>query len=515
MFTKVSQSRLLAMIIGSCFTGLWTLLRFFNTSSTFDLTTQQVLAHSWLHGYSGVVSLGATNYLLKVFLIYMPADLLPGSPLLKLIVVTLLINIATFLILFVVLQNILQEFKIKANGVFYGVMIWMTTIAGSLFWIEYANSRNLEVAGSMLLVWGILRLIKRPKQAHFAGLIAVSGILFFADSLTAYMVALPLIVYVMLLLILKKLVWKRLAMVAAIFSLGYLLSFGLNAVARHFLHLQVNQPPTSGLSLQPAVLGHAGKLAIQSTLRQFAGGPDAGHLRQVVNLLFFGAGVVCFAVGAVRRKIPVDFSLLIVSFVIINEVIYIASGTVLQADTSRYLVIIGPILVLALGSLDYIAKKSFIPYVILVVVVGFNGLFLGRALARYWDISFPMDGHLNSVSRYLKSHNYSYALAGMNTASPLAYYNNNMGSLLMPVACGNSMLVRADAFRDTSSFQRSGPDVQIPIVLDGKVISNVPSICTEQMIITQLGLPLRNETTDDGSTVLVFRNSQVVRLARP
>lgn len=499
------------MFLGSIFVAVWTLLRFFTTSTTYDLVTQQLLAHSWLHGYTGYISLGPTNYLLKIFLLYMPVDLLPGSPRFKLIVLTILINIVTFLLLFYVLRKILAEFRVVSETAYFGAMLWLTSIAGSVFWIGYANSRNLEVAGGMFLVWRALRILRRPTKNNIIGLAVLAGLLFFADSLQLYMVALPLIVYSVLLVFYKKVSWQRVLILIGIFGFGFMASIILNIGAQHLLNFTVSKPETSGIVINVSDFAQAGVNAIKSTVRQFAGSADAGRGREIINLLFLSTGAIAFIVATVRRKIPLRFALFIGTFLVINELVYIASGAALQSDTSRYLIMLGPIIVLALSSIGFLYKQSKIPYIFVVVTIVINGFFLSQALVKNWDISFPKDSHLQSVARYLNNHSYAYVFASMDTSAPLAYYGGISQANLFPVACSNSRLVHAIAFRSTKIIETTNSEL-IPIILDHTEIVNAPNICRQQDITVQFGLPTSIETTNDGSAVLIYPDSQLTGL---
>ena len=488
------------------------MLRFFNSTSTYDLTTQQVLAHSWLHGYAAPISLGPTNYLLKIFLIYMPADLLPGSPRLKLILLTILINVATYILLFIVLQKILAEFKIEVSSAFYSAMLWLSIVAGSVFWIEFANSRNLEVAGGMFLVLYSLRVLREPTKRNTVGLTLLATLLFFADTLQVYMVALPILVYALLLALFKKTSWKRITTIFVIFSCGVIAALILTFIARHVLDITISKAGAGTVPQDVSQISRAAQAAIRSTVRQLSGGIDAGKPREVVNLLFIVLGVISFTLGILRRKVALRFGLFVVIFLIVDELVYIFSGTALQSDTSRYLVMLAPVIVLALASLSYLFEQSIVPKLVVIGFILFNAFLLSHALIQSWDTSFPKDRHLGSVMRYLNNHNYAYAFSSMDSATPLAYYGGVKHTLLLPVACGGGKLVHAYAFRDTHIAVDSNPSKLVPVILDGQAIINAPSVCTEQPIVNQLGKPATTETTDDGSSVLLFSSTRLLGL---
>src|SRR5581483_9200512 len=147
------SSHFITFYIGSIFVTIWTLLRFFTQQSVFDLVSQQIIVHQWLHGSLSVAHVGQTAYIPKMLLIYIPLDVLPVPPRLKLIICTIVINITTFVLIAVLLKKILQAFKVKVTNSLDIGLIWISMIAGSVFWIGIINSRNIEVAGGLLLIY--------------------------------------------------------------------------------------------------------------------------------------------------------------------------------------------------------------------------------------------------------------------------------------------------------------------------------------------------------------------------
>src|SRR6185369_6875611 len=93
------RRRLVVYTVGAGVVAIWTWLRFFTQRTVFDLVSQQVIVQQWLHGTLSPVHMGQTAYVPKMLLLYIPLDALPGSPRLKLLMLTVLINIATFVLL--------------------------------------------------------------------------------------------------------------------------------------------------------------------------------------------------------------------------------------------------------------------------------------------------------------------------------------------------------------------------------------------------------------------------------
>ncbi|MEI7675029.1 MAG: hypothetical protein WCI60_04825, partial [bacterium] len=185
----------LVLILGSLFISLWTLARFFLKTPTFDLVGQQNLAYQWSKGFHAYSVIGPTNYIWKMFLLYMPLNAVPGSPKVKLIILTVLINIIVFVSIYIILKKLLRLFMPTIGLGYYLAIFWFALISGSVYWIQFTNSRNLELVGGLLLVYLIIRNIKKENKPRYAILILLSSLLFFADPLQLYMSAVPGLAY--------------------------------------------------------------------------------------------------------------------------------------------------------------------------------------------------------------------------------------------------------------------------------------------------------------------------------
>ncbi len=498
----------ITLLTSAYFIIFWTCLRFFTRPSTYDLTTQQVLAHSWLHGYNENIVLGSTNYLLKIFLFYMPMDLIHGLPKVKLLVLTILINLLTYLLIFIALKKILAEFKIKAGAMLYIAMVWLSMIAGSEFWVQYANSRNLEVAGALFVLLGALRFIRAQTRKNFIYLCSLATLVFFADNLMFYMVAAPILIYILVLAVSKNITWR----VASLGSAALIGSFGLSLLISKLVYKILNITINSTSATQPLTslsgLANAIKQAAHASLRQLDGGLDAGRSFMLICTSLLVIGLIIIIKDIINRGIPRRLILLIVCFMVINETVYIISGKAAQADTSRYLIMLGPIIALSIASLS-IDKIAKLIKLITIVAIGIGVVLIGRTTLLAWHSRELPDDHLISVARYIKTHNYQATYASLDTATPLAYYTNLIVSAPYPKACSGTKLVHASSYRNEPKL---ATQAKVALILDGVSINNNPSECSSQAIIDQLGLPLSRDLLDDGSQVLVYPNSKLLYL---
>lgn len=109
---------------------------------------------------------------------------------------------------------------------------------------------------------------------------------------------------------------------------------------------------------------------------------------------------------------------------------------------------------------------------------------------------------MHSVARYINRHHLSYAYASMDTALPLAYFQEAHTTRITALACAAPRLVKAKSVPALKN-QASGLQ-QVGLFLDGSHIANYPAVCTVENIKSQLGQPISADVTDDGSTVLFY-----------
>jgi hypothetical protein len=511
----VKNSRVLVLIFGSLSVSAWTMVRFFLKPSTFDLAGQQVLIRQWLNGFHSGATLGPTNYILKMLVIYAPFQWLPGSARTKLVAMTLLINIITFVLIVLLLEKLIKQFFPKIEKSFYLVCLWLSLIAGSMYWIQFSNSRNLEVIGGLLFIYLAFKYIRRSSIFLFVSMVVLLSLLMFADPLQLYMSVLPMLLFGFILYLHEKHDRRRLinwvALVSAV-VIGFLGSRLLTLVAKRIWNVSfiAVTTHTNGLSLTNTVV-HGIVPAVKQIARLYVGGYEYGRNVEALNLLFV-IGILVIGLWYILKKLlPIKFTYFVLSFWLLDIGFFIASGQALQNQTSRYLIMTIPIFILFLAAILSIKTKlRKLLLLATVIVIGANSITLTKILAENWNTSFNKDDHVYSVISYMGKHNYLFAYSSMDSALPADYFSNGRVSLL-PLNCTGSTLSPSYLFFDKAFFDKTADSTTlvVPLILDGNQIENNPSVCSLQNIEAQFGNWQATDKLSDGSVILLYNTSQL------
>jgi hypothetical protein len=166
--------------------------------SSDDVAQQNAVASITLHS-KPVIDLPQNTYTLKLPL-YAALQDLPVTPSARLVLTTLLLNIAGFLLFYYAAQSFIRAYA-PARVANLAPILWLPSLGVSLAGVlANPNSRNLEIG----LAFGVLALLARwyngawPASAWrgtaLAGLFAaLLGLLFYDDPYFIYMLALPLL----------------------------------------------------------------------------------------------------------------------------------------------------------------------------------------------------------------------------------------------------------------------------------------------------------------------------------
>ncbi len=518
MNKMIANVRLLSLISGCILVTFWTFLRFFRFNLNFDLVGQLGLAQQWLTVTPEGAMIGPTNYLIKLFFVYIPTVTTPGSPLLKLVFITVVINVATYILSVILLEKLWQELTDRRPPkVFYLAVIWLSLLAGSIYWVQFSNSRNLEVVGGLLAFLFGLRLLHSKSKKLLLLFVLFLSILFFADPLQIYMTIVPLLIVCFVFKFLrvdKTIHWNSVGKVSIGVLAGLVLSQLWLHCAKSILGIRFIEATTQPLSFNSVM--HGAKLVPRSMIHVFFGGIELGKPVGVLNILIVGT-ILSFALFYLFKKQIVwrqKLTIAIVTVAIVNVSVYVLSGQSAISGTSRYLIMLAPFYALLMTEVLRIRHKSQKSLIIFIVVAaGINTLSLSYAFLRTWDANFQVNNHLYAVESYLRDKQYSYGYASMDTSMPVNYLSNQKAKLLALECLPNNSVRQHYLFFDRafadSLTMGIEDDAVVPIVLDGSTIGNHPWTCKESNLKKQLGEPIKIERLSDHSIVLIYKHSDI------
>lgn len=502
-----------SLVIGSVLVTAWTLLRFWTERSIFDLVGQQVLARTLLDLGLIDATVGATHYITKIFLVYIPFELLGIDPRISLILMTLLINIGAFVAMALAIRSILRQLRVSSSPGLAVGLVWLASTAGSIFWIEFANSRNIEVAAGLWTIALGLRFLNHPGVASGIQWLILAAITFFMDPLQIYMTGLPLLAYFAIALAAQhnRSNWRE---GTATFGAAAAALLGAYVLARMLLAVIVGATGITVISDTDSVLGLASVLgnigeaikgSVTSNVRIFAGYmEDGGRLRQVVAILGLGLALAIWTISVARRKITKSAVVFVLVFMVSIQVAYLASGQSINGDTSRYLIMAAPIIVIAIASISP-SRLRHIALSGMFIVVLANTAYLLSVLPSAWHDRFSNDERLSVVAQLVGNSSNTTFYSSMDTALPAMFYHP--GHTVLPLGCSEHRLTKSQTFYSSSAFDtlQARPAQYAAIILDGgDQITNHPSVCTRVDIEQQLGPPTLVKELSDGTRALYY-----------
>lgn len=506
--------------IGSLLVTAWTLFRLFTKSVNFDMTGQQLLARQWLDGFADGSVMAPTNYIVKMLLVYMPGEALGINPHTLLVGSTILINVLTFAGLYVAIKKLLAYFKVPVSGMFYGGMLWLAGVAGSVFWIEFSNSRNLEIVAGLFLLYACLLFYQKATAWRATVIVALAGVTFFADPMQLYIIPAIMVGYSVIDTVLHKKSWAPLLRVTGLLTAGFVVAWCLTFAVQQVMHVTFFSVSSVQQSLaiftQPLV---AATETAKNLIRLIAGTNEMGVWRQVVNIGLVGviSGGVVFAV--IKKYLPNQPVIFVTIWIVVVVGVYVASGQpIFQIDTSRYLILFAPAVVFA-GSLVALNKSAVRRTVTALVwsVVVINAASLMWFTAKSWRTTLPADTPLQTRMNYVQQAGFAYGYASMDTAIPGTYLFGKHRASLLPLSCVYGRLHRSTLFYDQKVFttlEARGAQL-VPLILDGDAIRNQPHLCSEAAILDQFGPPTAKHNLASGDLVLIYDAGVIAERTKP
>ena len=511
-----SNVRGLTLAGGSTVVSLWTLLRHINNGINYDVVGQIGLAQQWQHGLMSGAQLGATNYLLKmpVYLTVNAIHFIP--PMDRLLLLAILFNVATFILLFFVYEKILNLYKIKVRTWLYLGTAWLATITGSVYWTDYANSRNLETVGGLWIIYLALKLFKYKQFSTIAWLFVSTSIVFYADPLQLYVCGSGITLFVMIHLILRR---TRVSAIEAftapaITFLGFAGSQALVFLSKKFLHVTFLESPSSLASINwPSITVSTHNMAA-STLNMFG----ADFLRKPSGFSTFrellnAAVLTSIVILLIKLKSVSKYAAngLILTVILVNYLVYAASGQALQPTTSRYLVMVPLLLVIlfVLKSNDlnkkYMVKLQRTWFVFILT----SSFMLIGALAISWPSRHSKDMHIYTVIRFMEKNNYAYGMSSREIGVTSTYFTDGKINIL-PMACNsNHTITPTNLFYDIAAFRKfNAYHGDVPIIVPPEGIRYIVN-CSMGDIVKQFGAPKHEILIPDIGMAMIYEASSI------
>lgn len=508
----------LTLSIASGFVFLWTTFRFLTNGANFDVVGQIGLAGQWAHGLHGGAQLGATNYLLKMPIYALANSLSVISPHLRLYLLAWVFNLITFWALFWLGKKYLRLAGVRQALYWRLAVVWLSIIAGRVFWMDYANSRNLEVVGGVVVLYLGLKLLDSWSWKRFWALLLLSGVVFFADPLQMYIMGSSLVIN-------SLGSWfnhtrqRRFtqaqssgavmgAMVGAV-----LFAKGATWLASHILPVSFLAAPEKQLVLSTegvwrSLLGIVRASARILDLDIYTKAFGVVSLRHAVAWMLFWS--VVWVILRSARKLATKEASLLVLVLCLSYALYVVSGHALQIGTERYLVMVPIVLALLFGLAGDAPKRSQRGFLLNIWAIGvvISLCLLTGALVRAWPSRFSVDKPMFALADYATRSPANIVISGRQYVLPANYYAG-YGEKIAPVICTNEAKVKlSNLFYDRSSWRGlDRPSNTIAIVVQPGGIYSEQYVCRSNDILKQLGPPERRLEEAEVGTILFYQGS--------
>lgn len=494
----------------------WTLLRHITNGINFDVVGQVGVASQWSQGLHDGVTLGTTSYVLKIPL-YMFADSISWlSPMNRLLVLALVCNMVAFSAIWVLIGRIMRLYG-KPQPVLQSIAgLWLATIAGGMFWMDYANSRNIEIAGSLWLFYIVLRYIQKPSFRLAAGILILGSIVFFADPLQSYIYGCGVAFFAIWSLVVRKRQDIRgLILFGAAVAGALLLGKLLGIISAELLKVTYLHAPSVPVALNASTIPTVCRHILLATLTIFDAqifkdslGPNT--VRGILNMSVLVIVVVTIARSLRHQtKQYSDASKLALCLIAANYILYIVSGQATQASTARYLVDV-PLFTAIL----FIVGRATIPSLHeragrwVVMVCALSGLLVIGGLAISWPQRHSKDQHIYQTVAYLTANHVDVALSSREIGVTTTYFSHHTD--VLPLGCAHGKLFLDNLFYDSASFRRANVYTgEVPIIIPAGGLRFGDGVCDMQQIIQQFGKPSREDVLLGIGTIYFYQNNRI------
>ena len=503
---------------------LWTVLRHITNGINFDVVGQIGVASQWAHGVHSGVQLGPTNYVLKMPLYSLVNAFSFLSPMNRLLLLAAICNLATFACIFIFSEKILQLQGVKNRAWLYVALLWLASIFGAVFWADYANSRNLEIAATVGLVYLTLQYLSATRLKTLALLVIAGSLVFFADPLQVYVYGAGVGLFV----IFRNVVGftrrrsKHLTATASdarllgALLIAYAGSKLLTTLSVDLLKINFLQVPGSGQTLSLATLLQTLQGTLTSLFKIFDAnffkipvGPNS--LRALLNTVVLGA-IIVLLIKFIRSNATNKLAgQVLLCIALANLLIYSLSGQALHPETQRYIVMVPIVLIVLVGLYGprLYAKNKVRPLTTWMTLIFVSSLLLLGGLAISVPSRHSKDGHIYQTLAYLNANKTVYALGSREAGVTTTYFAEGK-QVVLPLACSDHRLQATNLFFDNGAFEGfRGYTGEVPILLQMNEIKFGNYHCRKSDIVIQFGLPIREDIIPGVGTALIYPGSQI------
>ncbi|HUB93186.1 MAG TPA: hypothetical protein VMB52_01650 [Verrucomicrobiae bacterium] len=498
----VVNIRIATYFAGSSFVVVWTVIRQWTNGVNFDVVGQVGVVDQWSRGLHDGAQLGATNYLLKMPIYYAVNHIDILSPHLKLLALALVFNVTTFVLLLLLFEKLLRLYGVRPNVYFYLAMIWLASITGRVYWLDYANSRNLETVGGIWVLYLGCLLLRRVTWQRALVLALAGGVVFFADQLQIYVIGGGLGLYAFLRLCKVRNRHRIIQMVAILSGLAgaVILDKLLHFAVISWLpvsFLAAPRPKTTG-SLWHTGIETLHGMAV-STGRIFDAsfytpGSAPNTLREILNVVI----LLCVVAGIYytwrkTRGQARSLGILCLCGILMTYAAYAASFQALQPATERYIVMVPLLLILLFGSVTPAIQKRFTGHMALLwaTVLGVSAVLSLGALVVSLPVRYNKDTRLTNALVFMKQNDFTLAISSRD-GIPETYFAQGTATVLPTICQTDHRLVESNLFFDRAAFKELNTyHGLVPLIVPTDGITSSASTCSVQEIQNQFGPPLK------------------------
>lgn len=489
---------ILTAVTGSIIVAIWTVLRHITNGINFDVVGQIGVAQQWVHGLQGGAVFGSTNYLLKMplYILVNLADWIP--PVIRLLILALVCSVGAYLFIYFVLRKIARLYGVTDFALLNLGMLWLATIAGRVFWVDYANSRNLEVAGGLAVLYLVLLLLERGVTwRRLLGLIIASSLIFFADPLQLYVIGGGVGIVTALVAVRQKGAKRRVALLAGAAIVAGAVGSRLFAwLSTVLLPVSYLTPPRTSFALGVDTVTTLFQNVLTSTLRifdinVFTKAFSVNSLRQLGGMLLLGIAV--YILVRYRKSAPKAPVRLLCWLIVWNYVVYIVSGNAQVEMTERYLVMVPVLLITLLGLYGGLPQPKVLQKLtpIWLVTVSLSGALLFGAVILQWPSRYTLDKPMFAMADFAQAHHYDFVVTSRVLAVPGNYYAG-YDAAIIPTICVDDVRIKADnLFYDQAAYKEKlgRTNGSVAVILPDEGIVSGAFHCSSEAVIRQLGTP--------------------------